>query len=598
MAIKIDKKAVSLIYKYFLRGETDVRQIPYIPQKTRIIDSAAQTRLPRATPEQKGVDSASLVRMLSALERDKRVNIHSVAVLADDSVICEASAEGFDRECCALTHSLCKTVTGIAIGMLADDGLLTLETKLTDALGEKASGASGKMKSLTLYHLLTMSTGTLFNETGAVTSTDWIEDFYDSGLDFEPGKRFAYNSMNSYLLASVVRNVTGMTLSEFLRPRLFDVLGVPDFLWESAPDGTEKGGWGLYVSMETMLKLGTLFINGGMYNGTRIVSEEWINLMKSPQMSVAEETGGYDYGLQMWVGKHNGACLFNGMFGQNILIFPERRIVVTTTASNSEMFQKSRMLDIISDTFTSENTYTTEKMQTKAYKKLLEKQKSFYRGYGWVRPLSRLCGLRALLAKLKGKSTTPLPEICGQIHGQSFVFEPNNSSIMPIFMSFMQNSFGEGLTSITFEVAGNELFITFREGDEVYSVNVGLYGHKRNTLSIRGELYTVMAWAEFTEDEDRIPLLKIELTFPEATSVRRMKLYSDGDGIKLRLSELPGYDMVGEYISSMKVVAPKSDPLVNIIMPRLKGDYLSYKIKSHLEPTLYAKLICENEEML
>ena len=71
--------------------------------------------------------------------------------------------------------------------------------------------------------------------------------------------------------------------------------------------------------------------------------------------------------------------------------------------------------------------------------------------------------------------------------------------------------------------------------------------------------------------------------------MRRLKLFSEGDGVRLRLSELPGYDMVGEYISSMKVVAPKSDPLVNILMPRLKDDYLSYKIRSHLEPTLYAK---------
>ena len=98
-----------------------------------------------------------------------------------------------------------------------------------------------------------------------------------------------------------------------------------------------------------------------------------------------------------------------------------------------------------------------------------------------------------------------------------------------------------------------------------------------------------MAWAEFTEDEDRNRLLKIELAFPETTSVRRMKLYSEEDGVRLNLSEVPGYDILGEYISSMKVVAPKSDPLVNILKPRLNSEYLTYKIKSHLEPTLYAK---------
>lgn len=445
------------------------------------------------------------------------------------------------------------------------------------------------MKNLTVYHLLTMSTGALFNESGMLTSTDWIDDFYAYGIDFDPGKRFAYNSMNSYMLSAIVREVSGKTLSQFLRERLFDIIGVPDFMWETCPHGIEKGGWGLYVSMETMLKLGTLFINGGVYGGKRIVSEKWINLMKTPQMNVAEETGGYDYGLQMWVGKYNGACLFNGMFGQNILIFPSRRIVVATTASNSEMFQKSKMLRIISDTFTSEQTYKTGKKQTKVYRKLQKKQKNFCRGYAWVRPLHRARGLFGLWSLVKRGTLTPLPAVCRRIHGQTLSFEPNNSSILPIVMTVMQNNFGDGLTSVTFETQGEELFITFCEGNESYRINVGLYEHKENILDIRGELYRVMAWAEFTEDEDRNRLLKIELTFPEATSVRRMKLYSEGDGVRLNLSELPGYDILGEYISSIKVVAPKSDPLVNIIKPHLNNEYLNFKVKSRLEPTLYAR---------
>lgn len=595
MAIKIDKKAVTLLYKYFLRGESDVRQIPHVPQKTRIIDSMREKKLPRATPESKGVDSYALLRMLARLENDAAVNMHSVAVLADDSIICEASAPGHDTRACALTHSLCKTVTGIAIGMLVDDGKLSLDDRVYRLLGEKGKDVSTKMKKLTVRHLLTMSTGALFNEIGVVTSLDWVADFFSSGLDFDAGKRFAYNSMNSYMLSSIVREISGMTVSEFLRSRLFSVLGVPDFIWESCPLGTEKGGWGLYISMQTMLKLGTLFINGGKYGNTQIVSEEWINLMKTPHMSVGDDAGGYDYGLHMWVGRDNGACLFNGMFGQNVLVFPDRRIVVATTASNSEMFGKSRMLDIISDTFVSEDTYIKRKKQSKVYKMLKKKEDSFCRYTGWIKPLDRERGLRGFILRILRRGASPLPAECREVADDCYEFADNNSSILPIFVSFMQNSFGDGLKKISFSCEGEEFYVTICDGDDVCRLNVGFYTPRKNVIRIRDEIYTAMAWAEFSEDEDRRRLLKIEIAFPELTSVRHIKIYRDTDGLCVKLSELPGDEVVLEYVSSMRVVAPKSDPLISILTPALNREYVSYKIKSRLEPVLCAKVSQKTE---
>ncbi len=594
MPIKIDKKAISLLYRYFLRGDGDVHQIPYIPQKVRIIDSSSESPLPRAMPESKGVSSASLLGMLTRLERDSEVNLHSIAVLSDDSIICEASAPGYDACACAVTHSLCKTVTSLAIGMLVDDGRLSLSDRVYRLLGEGGDVTTGKMKKLTVRHLLTMSSGALFNEVGLATSLDWEKDFFEYGVDFDAGKKFAYNSMNSYMLSRVVRRVSGVSMSELLRTRLFDVLGVPDFVWEKCPGGVEKGGWGLYISMQTMLKLGTLFMNGGVYNGTRVVSEEWIKLMMTPHMEVGDDAGGYDYGLHMWVGRDNGACLLNGLFGQNVIVFPDRRIVVATTASNTEMFGKSRMLEIISDTFTSDDTYVTKK-QTKVYKKLKKKQERFCLEHSWISPLSSHHPIRSLLLRLQGKSAYPLPEECDEVTGEIYEFEENNASVLPIFVSFMQNNFGDGLKSISFSREGDELYLTLCDSGEECRINVGFYAPRRSVIRVRGELYTVMAWAELSVDEDRHRLLKIEITFPEMTSVRRMKIFKEGNSLVVRLSEQPGYDVVGEYVSSMRVVAPKSDPLVSILAPAVKREYVTYKIKSHLEPVLHATLVKAGE---
>ncbi len=585
MAIRVDKKALSFLYRYFIKGSSDARQIPYIPQKTRIMSENREAKLKRATPESRNISSRALIKMLEALENDKDSNVHALGVYAVDAVICEASAFGYDFNMWSLTHSMCKTVTGLAIGMLVDDGLLSLDTPVYTILDDDLPSFLGsRTKQITVRHLLTMSSGNTFNEIGSVTSSDWVRSYFEAPIDFEPGKCFAYNSMNTYMLSAIVKKLSGEGLSDFLRTRLFDVLGVSDFLWETCPLGIEKGGWGLYITPETMLKLGTLFINGGEYEGKRIVSSSWIDEMKSRQIEVPDENRSYDYGYQMWVGRKGDCCLFNGMLGQNILIFPEKRIVVAVTSANSELFQRGKLLSIIYDTFADEATYIDKKSDRRALRELLKKENTFFDNRRWIKEAHHTLGYRLLFSRHNKRRQLKKFEA---ILDNTYYFEKNNLSFMPTFVSLMQNNLGAGLSGLRFFSEKNDLYVTFIEEDS-FKLRFGLKAPIENRINVRGEEYIISAWAQFAEDEDGRELLKIELLFPELPAVRRMKLYFDENGVVVKMLELPGKEVLGDFLDNMKTVAPKSEFLVNFIRPQLEREYIAYKITDYFEPCLYA----------
>ena len=589
MPIRFDKKALSFLYRFFVKGRTDARQIPYIPSKTRLMGENTESKLPRARPERKGISSKCINNMLCELEADKTSTLHCLGVLADGAVICEACAPGYDFGMWTLTHSMCKTVTGLAIGMLVDEGKLALDTPIYKILDDDLPTILGiRMRQITVRHLLTMSSGITFNEMGSVTSEDWVRSFFESPVDFEPGKNFAYNSMNSYMLSAIVKKVSGESMTDYLRTRLFDVLGVEDVLWETCPKGIEKGGWGLYITPETMLKLGSLFINDGKYGDTQIVSASWINEMSKRQISVSEDAGNYDYGYQMWVGRSGTCCLFNGMFGQNILVFPKKKIVIAVTASNSEMFQKGSLLAILERTF-SGDSYLAGKKRLKEFKALLKTEQSFFKRRAWIKH-THYTGFQGFLYFLhKRFFSDPIPLQFEDICGKKYYLEKNNLSFMPTFLSLIQNNLGEGLQAIEFIKKEHELFVKFYEGSETYTLNVGFDAPKQNKLNVRGEMYLVSVWTQFTENEDRQELLKLEIIYPENPAHRRMKLYFEGDSLSVHMLELPSNDIINNYVTSLLAVAPKSKPLIDFLLPQLENEYIVYKIRDTLSPVLSAK---------
>ena len=189
------KRTIELATGVVFTCKSNPSVIRYYPQKTEI-SGYEKPYFHRVNPEKRGVSSGRLLAMLKALEREKRSNVHSLICLKDGEVICECTHPGYEINTWHLSHSMSKTVTGMAIGMLVDDGKLSLDDRLVDILPEYAY-RDDKIAEITVKHLLTMTTGVRFAEAGSVTESNWTEAFIDSSCAFKPGRDLAYNSMNS-----------------------------------------------------------------------------------------------------------------------------------------------------------------------------------------------------------------------------------------------------------------------------------------------------------------------------------------------------------------------------------------------------------------
>lgn len=137
------------------------------------------------------------------------------------------------------------------------------------------------MRAVTVRHLVTMTSGVAFKEAGAVLEGDWVKGFLDADVLFEPGSCIDYNSMNSYMLSAIVKRKTGLGLSAYLRPRLLRAAGLRRCSVGDLPPGHRKGGWGMYVYLEDIAKLGQLYLQKGKWTGAdgkeqRILSAAWV----------------------------------------------------------------------------------------------------------------------------------------------------------------------------------------------------------------------------------------------------------------------------------------------------------------------------------
>lgn len=588
------KKSIDLLYDFFVRGKSDVSRIPYMPSKTRCYEGAGVPNyFPRMRPEEKGVPSSVLTDLLHDLEHNARVNMHALTVVCDGAVICEATAKPYRRDIPHVTHSMCKSLTGLAVGLLFDEGLLDLDRPVWRyfAPSQLPGRLSGRMKSVTARHLLTMTSGVSFNEMGVVTELDWVRAFFSADVKYEPGSKFTYNSLNTYILSALVRRLSGVGLVEYLRPRLLEPLGIREIFWECCPLGIEKGGWGLYIAQEDMAKIGYMCLCGGLFEGRRILSEDWVAQATALQVETPPDTGDYNYAYQIWTARNGASYLFNGMLGQNTWICPGNRLVVVANAGNSEFFQAGAMLDFFEKHLgrSLHRSETPLRPSRRAYRRLLKTQAAFFDTRAWTRPLPEPGLLARIGRTFCGTPIRPLPALYRPLDDRVFRFRENNTGLLPLFTRLMQNNHTAGLREVRFFTVGNRFFCSFDEGEgELYTLELGFYGFVGTTLCIRGERYLVAAQAAFAVDEDGRRLLKIDVVFPELTHTRRIKVFFEEEVPFLQLREVPGREVLDGLLRSLPATNPKARGIVGFIRNRLNLDYLLIKIYEKFEPRMAA----------
>jgi CubicO group peptidase (beta-lactamase class C family) len=298
--------------------------------------SRAAAPLPRSTPEEQGLSSRHLVDFVAAL--DKINTLHSVMVLRHGHVVAEGwwKPEAADKP--HVLHSLSKSFNATAVGLAIADGKLSLDDHVLKFFPEDAPpDPSDNLKAMTVRDLLTMTCGH-DTEPKAAGGKPSVKQFLAHPVPHKPGTHFQYNTMGSYTLSAIVTKVTGQTTLEYLKPRLFEPLGIENPRWDASPEGNSLGGYGLYLCTEDIAKFGQLCLQKGKWNGKQLVPEKWIEQASARQVPNENESHskiGIDwrqgYGFQFWRCTHD-AFRGDGAAGQLIVVVPDKDMVVVTTA--------------------------------------------------------------------------------------------------------------------------------------------------------------------------------------------------------------------------------------------------------------------------
>lgn len=183
-----DVSFFQLLFK-MLAGETGkLSKVDFFPQKPQFGGVPIEQPFERATPESQGVSSEYIGKFLKALADSPSANPHHVILLRRGKIIAECSYAPYVNGMWHITHSMCKSLTGMAVGLAVDDGKLSLDEKLVDIFPMPRNPLRKyQLKDVTVENLLNMTSGVEFSESGAISGNDWIDGFMGSHCKEEPG---------------------------------------------------------------------------------------------------------------------------------------------------------------------------------------------------------------------------------------------------------------------------------------------------------------------------------------------------------------------------------------------------------------------------
>lgn len=378
----------------------------------------ADAGLARSAPEVEGVSSQGILDFINAIETSEH-ELHSLMILRHGKVIAEGWWAPYRREFNHGMYSMSKSFTSTAVGFAVTEKRLTVDDKVVSFFpNDLPDQVSDRLQQMTVKHLLTMSDGQARGGTSkTIASDDWVKNFLGQPLVNEPGSVFSYNSGSTYMLSAIVQKLTGQTVLDYLKPRLFEPLGIDGMYWEQCPKGINVGGWGLHIRTQGLAHLGQLYLQKGMWNGKRILPESWIEEATSKQIQQPKnkkkpnpdwEQG---YGYQFWRCRH-GLYRGDGAFGQYTIVLPEQDAVIVMTGESASMRGELELVyKHLLPAF--------DKRNAKAIPQLRKKLKSL--------------GIKLPVGQ-------PVSPTARRVHGSQFEIEDNKFGIQSVAFEFFKGS--------------------------------------------------------------------------------------------------------------------------------------------------------------
>ena len=430
------------------------------------------SQLPRSTPEAEGISSAGILAFLEAAARTKH-ELHGFMLVRHSRVVAEGWWTPYGPQFKHTLYSLSKSFTSTAVGCAVAEGRLTVADKVTKFFpDELPTPVSENLAALRVRDLLTMSVGNTHEPTHEmVLQENWVKHFLAAPITHTPGSTFMYNSAATYMCSAIVQEVTGQRVLDYLRPRLFEPLGITGMTWETCPRGINTGGWGLSVPTEGLAKVGQLYLQKGVWQGERLLPASWVEEATSfkIQQPLPAKPGrpndqndwlqGYCY--QFWRCRHN-AFRGDGAFGQYMIVMPEQDAVV---AINAEVGNMQSELDLV-----------WEHLLPAMHAQALPPDAATHARLQQT--------LAALALPMAGEQTTPgggtgPTSVVGRvtargaataakISGKTFKLEPNTL----------------GLQSAAFQFSENSCTLTFRDAQHKHAIACGFADWQRGETAL------------------------------------------------------------------------------------------------------------------
>jgi CubicO group peptidase (beta-lactamase class C family) len=297
--------------------------------------------LPRSTPAEQGVDATGIDAFVAAVAPVPGIELHSLMVLRHGSVVAERWWRPYAADTPHLLYSLSKSFTSTALGFAVAEGRVDLDATVLSYFPEFDDRVTDpRSRAMKVRHVAAMASGhadETIDEAWRRGDGDMVLGLLLIPPDHEPGTFFAYNQPCTYTLSRIVNRVTGGTLTEYLRPRLYEPLGIDTYGWITDPDGQELGFSGLHTTTEAIAKLGQLYLDRGRWHGRELLPESWV--AEAVRSHVLPDRDNPDwsqgYGFQFWRARHGYRG--DGAYGQFMVILPEADAIVAITSQSPEM---------------------------------------------------------------------------------------------------------------------------------------------------------------------------------------------------------------------------------------------------------------------
>jgi CubicO group peptidase (beta-lactamase class C family) len=368
--------------------------------------------LPRSTPEAQGISSSAILSFVD--DAEKKIDaLHSLMIVRHGHVVAEGWWAPYDAKTRHELYSLSKSFTSTAVGLAIAEGKLSIDDPVLKFFKEEAPTTPvNNLKQMRVHDLLRMSTGHLTEP--QMQPSPSAKAFLAATVAFKPGTHFLYNTAATYMLSAIVQKVTGQTVLDYLRPKLFEPLGIENPTWGLSREGVTLGGYGLNIRTEDIARFGQLYLQKGRWNGKQLVPAAWIEAATARQTSNGSSpTSDWDqgYGYQFWRARH-GAYRGDGAFGQFCLVLPDQDAVIAITSGTKDM---PAVLNLVWDKLLPAMSASPLSVEEAAHQKLQAKLASL------------------LLPTQKRSAAAKLPL---DVAGKAFVFKSNDQKVDALALEF------------------------------------------------------------------------------------------------------------------------------------------------------------------